>query len=37
MADKKAPGFDFITSKMLKELPNEGIKFINIKFDAVIR
>lgn len=34
---KKAPGFDLITSKILKELPEKGIKFITILFNAIIR
>lgn len=34
---KKAPGFDLITSKIIKELPEKAIKFITILFNAIIR
>lgn len=34
---KKAPGFDLITSKMLKEMPIKGKKFITIIFNAILR
>lgn len=34
---KKAPGFDLITSKIIKELPYSCIKFITIIFNTIIR
>lgn len=33
---RKAPGYDLITGKVLKELPNVAIKFITQLFNAVI-
>lgn len=37
MSVKKAPGFDLITSKILKELPIKGLKLITTIFNAIIR
>lgn len=34
---KKAPGYDLITGKILKELPQEGLKFITTIFNAILR
>ena len=34
---KKAPGYDLITAKILKELPITGLKFITQLFNAVLR
>lgn len=33
----KAPGFDLITSKILKELPNKSITFLACLFNAIFR
>lgn len=34
---KKAPGYDLITGKLLKELPRKGIVFLALIFNAVLR
>ena len=34
---KKAPGYDLITGKILKEMPPQGITFITQLFNAVLR
>lgn len=34
---KKAPGYDLITGRVLKELPRKGIVFLTIIFNAVLR
>ena len=34
---KKAPGYDLITSKVLKELPDKAHKFITQLFNAILR
>ena len=35
--NKKSPGYDLITAKILKELPSIGIKFLTFIFNAVLR
>lgn len=34
---KKAPGYDLINGRVLRELPCEGIKFIKMTFNAILR
>lgn len=34
---KKAPGYDLITGKIIRELPHEGLKMITMLFNAIIR
>lgn len=34
---KKAPGYDLITGKILKELPLESITYLTYLFNAIIR
>ena len=34
---KKAPGYDLITGKVLKELPEKGIRYITQIFNAILR
>jgi len=34
---KKAPGFELINGKVLSELPKEGIKFLVLLYNAVLR
>lgn len=34
---KKAPGYDIITGKILKELPEKALRLLTIIFIAVIR
>lgn len=34
---KKAPGFDLITGKVLRELPEKGMRYITILFNAILR
>src|SRR5436190_1777997 len=34
---KKAPGYDLITGKVLKELPRKGIIFLTLIFNAILR
>ncbi|KAG5343856.1 RTJK polymerase, partial [Acromyrmex charruanus] len=34
---KKAPGFDFITSEVLKQLPRKGLAFLVFLFNGIIR
>lgn len=34
---KKSPGLDLITAKMLKELPDEGLRLLMYLFNAIIR
>jgi hypothetical protein len=37
LKDKKAPGYDLITNKILKELSRKGFIFLNLIFNAVLR
>ena len=37
LKDKKAPGYDLINPKILKELPEEGKKFLTQLFNAVVK
>ena len=34
---KKAPGYDLITAKILKELPDEGFSFLTLLYNAILR
>lgn len=34
---KKAPGYDLITGKILKELPDKALRLITIIYNAVLR
>lgn len=34
---KKSPGYDLINGKVLSELPDEGIKFLRLLFNAILR
>lgn len=34
---KKAPGYDLITEKILRELPKEGLRYITHLFNAILR
>jgi Reverse transcriptase (RNA-dependent DNA polymerase) len=34
---KKAPGYDLVTGKILKELPPEGIKMVTMVYNAILR
>lgn len=35
--NRKAPGFDLITAKILKELPRKGITMLTILFNSILR
>lgn len=35
--DKKAPGYDLITRRILKELPGSGIQYLTHLFNAILR
>ena len=37
IGDRKAPGYDLITSRVLKELPKKGIMYVTTLFNAVLR
>lgn len=37
LSDKKAPGFELITGKVLKELPEIGLRTITLLFNAILR
>lgn len=33
---KKAPGYDLITGKLLRELPEAGVKFLTFTYNAIL-
>lgn len=37
LSNKKAPGFDLITGRILKELPKKGMRLIALLYNAVLR